>query len=598
MSIALGSNFLLGAGLPLDARSVVGDSNDRDAIPSGQRYIGMIVSTTQGSAPTYQLKGGITNSDWIQFAPPQLTVASGSTGLSITSNQISFGGPITCAQSVFSAANTGAVPITIDTVHTGHTANLFEIYNFGTLKAYVDTSGYLHNPGIKTASADLILNAASSYSVRFQTGSNTERLTIDSSGLVGIGNTSPTYFLDIVHSSTQAIVSVANSNASGAASIIFKPSNSHINYEIGAGGASLSAPYANNLYLASDDSSGGNDIVMIGRGSSSRFRVFTGGDSSGDEAISVATTGQVDLFFNMTLANSAQIDAGLITAEVSEFGPVDAFIFRNNVTAGMGECIRGWFANDTNNYAGFIFNSSQQLSMGGANSFNIQNNAGPMTLLSSGLQIFSAANSASTPHVVLLANGNVQIGLAALTDLGAGLYLSAKGNATSSHYGMIIDTDDTAGMSIKLKNVTNSASATGVELFDAANASTGKFYYAGVNSSGGEQVILSSNAIDLFLSIDDMTTTSLQIDGADGGIRVGKSSGKVSFYGAATVAKQNLGGAITNSIASGGSAHTFAGWTDLTLYVNDSAAIRNTMYQMAEEIRTLKNALIALNLIS
>lgn len=51
---------------------IVADNTARDAIPSGDRYLGMIV--TSGST-NYELKTGITNSDWVLFAGPFSNVA-------------------------------------------------------------------------------------------------------------------------------------------------------------------------------------------------------------------------------------------------------------------------------------------------------------------------------------------------------------------------------------------------------------------------------------------------------------------------------------------------------------------------------------------
>jgi len=71
MSINIASNFHLFAQLPLDERTVVADVTARDAIPAGERFDGMVVYVTTGSA-TYQLQGGITNLDWVVLVVVQL----------------------------------------------------------------------------------------------------------------------------------------------------------------------------------------------------------------------------------------------------------------------------------------------------------------------------------------------------------------------------------------------------------------------------------------------------------------------------------------------------------------------------------------------
>lgn len=63
MSINIASNFDLFATLPLDARTVVATIVARDAIAAGQRYDGLSVYVLADNN-TYQLQGGITNSDW------------------------------------------------------------------------------------------------------------------------------------------------------------------------------------------------------------------------------------------------------------------------------------------------------------------------------------------------------------------------------------------------------------------------------------------------------------------------------------------------------------------------------------------------------
>lgn len=66
MSINISSNFLLGAGLPLDARTVVANTTQRDSIPSVMRYDGLKVYV-EADNNEYQLQGGIANGDWVNL---------------------------------------------------------------------------------------------------------------------------------------------------------------------------------------------------------------------------------------------------------------------------------------------------------------------------------------------------------------------------------------------------------------------------------------------------------------------------------------------------------------------------------------------------
>lgn len=69
--------------------------------------------------------------------------------------------------------------------------------------------------------------------------------------------------------------------------------------------------------------------------------------------------------------------------------------------------------------------------------------------------------------------------------------------------------------------------------------------------------------------------------GSTTGTKIGTAtSQKIGFYNAAPVVQQTQG-AITNSVTAGGSTGTIADYSDLTVYANDSAAIRNDIYQLA-----------------
>lgn len=73
----------------------------------------------------------------------------------------------------------------------------------------------------------------------------------------------------------------------------------------------------------------------------------------------------------------------------------------------------------------------------------------------------------------------------------------------------------------------------------------------------------------------------------------------VSFFGGATVAKQTgpvLN--ITNSVTSGGTDGTIANYTDLSVYANDAAAIRNDIYQLARAVKFCSDALRAYGLLT
>lgn len=67
MGIEVASSFTRKAGIPLDDSAQVADITARNAIASGVRWIGMSVHCL-ADGKNYQLVGGITNSDWKEFA--------------------------------------------------------------------------------------------------------------------------------------------------------------------------------------------------------------------------------------------------------------------------------------------------------------------------------------------------------------------------------------------------------------------------------------------------------------------------------------------------------------------------------------------------
>lgn len=68
--------------------------------------------------------------------------------------------------------------------------------------------------------------------------------------------------------------------------------------------------------------------------------------------------------------------------------------------------------------------------------------------------------------------------------------------------------------------------------------------------------------------------------GAGVAAKLGNATGTVGFFGA-TGATRVTQGALTNSVTAGGTTGTIANYTDLTVYANDAAAIRNDIYQLS-----------------
>lgn len=78
--------------------------------------------------------------------------------------------------------------------------------------------------------------------------------------------------------------------------------------------------------------------------------------------------------------------------------------------------------------------------------------------------------------------------------------------------------------------------------------------------------------------------------GAGVAAKVGNATGTLGFFGA-TGATKVTQGAITNNVTAGGTTGTIADYTDLSVYANDAAAIRNDIYQLSLALGNVVGAL-------
>ena len=70
----------------------------------------------------------------------------------------------------------------------------------------------------------------------------------------------------------------------------------------------------------------------------------------------------------------------------------------------------------------------------------------------------------------------------------------------------------------------------------------------------------------------------------------------ISWFGATAVVKQTSGADLTNNVTSGGTNDTIADFTDLTVYANDAATIRNDIYQLSRKLKQINDGLRAYGL--
>lgn len=99
-----------------------------------------------------------------------------------------------------------------------------------------------------------------------------------------------------------------------------------------------------------------------------------------------------------------------------------------------------------------------------------------------------------------------------------------------------------------------------------------------------------------FPSLKRVTTTlsvRLADDSADAGLLCGAftASGNLSFFAAAAASQRTSGANLTNNVTAGGTDDTIANFTDLTVYANDSAAIRNDIYQLSRKLKQINDGL-------
>jgi hypothetical protein len=79
------------------------------------------------------------------------------------------------------------------------------------------------------------------------------------------------------------------------------------------------------------------------------------------------------------------------------------------------------------------------------------------------------------------------------------------------------------------------------------------------------------------------------------------SAGLLGFFptvAAAPVVQQVDGAALTNNVTSGGTTDTIANYTDLSVYANDAAAIRNDLYLLSRKLKIVDDALRAYGLLT
>lgn len=92
-------------------------------------------------------------------------------------------------------------------------------------------------------------------------------------------------------------------------------------------------------------------------------------------------------------------------------------------------------------------------------------------------------------------------------------------------------------------------------------------------------------------TVNTLVNTTTDIQNGSGTSRVKVDATGIGFFAATTVAKQTSGANLTNNVTAGGTTDQVDNWTDLTIYANDAAAIRNAVYQLSKKLKQINDGL-------
>lgn len=169
---------------------------------------------------------------------------------------------------------------------------------------------------------------------------------------------------------------------------------------------------------------------------------------------------------------------------------------------------------------------------------------------------------------------------------------SIQASIFSDNTGIIVQRNSTTAQTLRVANTWTNASNYEYGVIDwttTANTLTIGAQAAGTGTLRQVQLVGASikiSDIDIVLN----TTTGTKIGTA--------TTQKLAFYNSTPVVQQTDGAALTNNVTSGGTDNTIANFTDLTVYANDAAAIRNDIYQLARKVKIIGDALRTYGLLS
>lgn len=323
-----------------------------------------------------------------------------------------------------------------------------------------------------------------------------------------------------------------------------------------------------NVDASASSAATGLNIVSAASGSGISLAA-TGGTN---EAITISSkgTGAINLkggntngTFTLTPLNGW---SAARTVQVN-FGDTSTFIKNTN---------GGALLISTNSTTGIqIVDSAAGVSVNSADAASFA--VGPNGATTPGFQVDASASTAITGFKITMGATGVGPILSSIGDTNTAFVIQSKGTAQVQ---IKPGTDSTTAVTFA------NAAGTLKMRFDTTNGRM----RVGDNSAPASTLDVGGDVTVSAHNIITDTTTGMKIATA--------TSQKLGFFNATPVVQQTQGATVTNNITSGGSANTLANYTDLTVYANDSAAIRNNQYQMGQTLKTIVDGLRTLGLFS
>lgn len=179
-------------------------------------------------------------------------------------------------------------------------------------------------------------------------------------------------------------------------------------------------------------------------------------------------------------------------------------------------------------------------------------------------------------------------GVAATSSSGSGIEAYAANTGQSPYYGRnSTNATNATALVLNLDHLSSGTPAAGfgsVAQFTLKSSTTGSQNVFSITNTWVVATHASRTARTIFSIYDTAAREALRLEASG-------TAPMIGFLGAAAVVQQASAANLTNNVTSGGTDDTIANFTDLTIYANDSAAIRNDIYQLARKVKQVNDAL-------